>query len=139
MSADETTPITDDASPAKAGTRVAAVVFAVVAAAFFVWFVVYWFLTYEPAGSTMLLLTIGMMALLAVYVLLHARRHADPAEVGPPASLYLPHASLWPFAIGVGAVLVGNGLALGAWAVFPGAILLGYGLWGFARQSRRRD
>lgn len=138
---DEAKPVTEDSSPAKAGMRVEAVTFLVIAAAMFVWFVIYWFVSYEPAGSTMLLLTAGMMAMLGGHVLLQARRAKDPAETGPPPETqhFLPHASIWPFAVGIGAVLVGNGIALGFWAVLPGAILLAYGIWGYARQSRRRD
>ena len=136
------TPRTDDGSPEKAGVRAEARVFLVVAAGVLLWFVVYWLLSYERAGMTLLLLTAVMTAVLGGYFLLQARRHPDPAAAagGSPADgVYLPHASVWPFAIGIGAVLVGNGIALGLWAVFPGAALLAYGIWGFARQSRRRD
>ena len=95
----------------------------------------------EEAGTTMLLLTAGMGAVMGGYLVVQARRRVEPAADPRPAGdvHYLPHASVWPFAIGIGSVLVGNGFALGLWAVLPGAALLGYGLWGFARQSRRRD
>lgn len=134
-------PSTDDGSPAKAGMRVEASTFLVVGAAIFVAFLVYWLVAREPAGMVMLLLTAAMMGFLGGYVLLQHRRSVDPAATGPAGGgdHYLPHASLWPFAVGVGAVLIGNGLALGAWAVAPGAALVAYGLWGYARQSRRRD
>lgn len=52
---------------------------------------------------------------------------------------YLPHASIWPFAMGVGAFVVANGPALGLWALLPGAVLLGAAVLGFCRQSRYRD
>jgi hypothetical protein len=135
-----TKPLTDDGSPEKAGLPVGARIFLVIAALVLAWFVIYWFLSYEPAGTVLLLLAAAMAAMIGGYLFLQARRAADPSAVGPAAdSHYLPHASVWPFAVAMGAILLGNGLALGFWAVAPGAILLAYGVWGYARQSRRRD
>lgn len=135
-----TKPVTDDGAPRKAGLRVEARVLLVVAAVVLLWFAVYTVTATERAGMTMLLLTAAMAALMGGYLVVQARRRADPAEVGPGIEdHYLPHASVWPFALGVGAVLVANGLALGLWAVVPGAALIAYGVWGYARQSRRRD
>jgi hypothetical protein len=59
---------------------------------------------------------------------------------GPDAaSHYLPHASAWPFAIGLGAATLANGLVLGLWVIVPGVILMAIGIGGFVRQTRRRD
>lgn len=55
------------------------------------------------------------------------------------ADHYLPHASVWPFAMGLGAAGVIVGLVLGIWVVLPGAVLLALGVGGFVRQTRRRD
>jgi hypothetical protein len=52
---------------------------------------------------------------------------------------YLPHASAWPLAIGLGAATVANGLVLGLWVIVPGAFLMALGVGGFIRQTRRRD
>jgi Cytochrome c oxidase subunit IV len=52
---------------------------------------------------------------------------------------YLPHASAWPFAIGLGAATLANGLVLGLWVIVPGVILMAIGIGGFVRQTRRRD
>jgi hypothetical protein len=52
---------------------------------------------------------------------------------------YLPHASAWPLAIGLGAATVANGLVLGLWVIVPGAVLMALGIGGFVRQTRRRD
>ena len=107
--------------------------------------VVYWFWSYEDAGSVMLVLAALMALAIGGYLLLLARRHPDPAEPGPEGAaadisgLYLPHASVWPFGIGVGAMLLANGLALGRWATVPGLVVLVAALAGFTRQSRRRD
>ena len=94
----------------------------------------------------MLLLLAAMVGLGAGgYLWLQASRHADPGEAAPTGATadvsgrYLPHASVWPFAIGLGAVLLANGLALGLWAVVPGLLVLLGAIGGFVRQSRRRD
>jgi hypothetical protein len=52
---------------------------------------------------------------------------------------YLPHASLWPFGIGVGAFLAFNGLILGFAYAVPGAIVVGVSVAGVVTQTRRRD
>jgi hypothetical protein len=52
---------------------------------------------------------------------------------------YLPHASAWPFAIGLGGATVANGLVLGLWVIVPGVALMVLGIGGFVRQTRRRD
>ncbi|HEX6235927.1 MAG TPA: cytochrome c oxidase subunit 4 [Acidimicrobiales bacterium] len=61
-----------------------------------------------------------------------ARPKGEPEE-------YLPHASLWPFAIGLGSAGIAVGLVLGIWVAAPGAALLALGVGGFVRQTRRRD
>jgi hypothetical protein len=73
---------------------------------------------------------------------------AEAVGAGAPASgvavvehegLYLPHASAWPFAIGLGAATLANGLVLGLWVIVPGVALMAIGIGGFVRQTRRRD
>jgi hypothetical protein len=63
----------------------------------------------------------------------------DARHAGPEPAPYLPHASVWPFAIGVAAFLITNGLILGIWFLVPGALLLFIAVIGFGRQSRHRD
>ncbi|HET6949190.1 MAG TPA: cytochrome c oxidase subunit 4 [Acidimicrobiales bacterium] len=64
-----------------------------------------------------------------------------PAREGPAGEVahYLPHASAWPFAIGLGAATLANGLVLGLWVIVPGAAVMVAGIVGFVRQTRRRD
>jgi hypothetical protein len=52
--------------------------------------------------------------------------------------LYLPHQSVWPIGIGLGAAITLAGLAVGWWVLLPGAALLVHSLIGFAAQSRER-
>jgi Cytochrome c oxidase subunit IV len=109
---------------------------------------IYWFTAYEDAGTVLL----GLSAVLALWCGLflwtqvRARRRADLA--GPSERLdlapevepyYLPHASVWPFVMGLGGALILNGMVLGTWVLVPGVGLTALGTAGFVRQTRRRD
>lgn len=102
---------------------------------------VYWFTSYENAGTAMLVLAACLALAIGGYLAYTARRTtgstSDGAE-GGTAEPYLPHASAWPFFVGVAALVSANGLALGPWALIPGLIGLGGALVGYAGQSRRR-
>ncbi|HWH35473.1 MAG TPA: cytochrome c oxidase subunit 4 [Acidimicrobiales bacterium] len=111
--------------------------------------IVYGVTAQERAGTTMLALAAAMAAMVGVYLGLHARHdpgrgeeeEPDEAAEGKPAQseAYLPHASVWPFAMGMGMVVMANGLVLGGWALVPGALLTTFATVGYARQSRHRD
>ena len=134
-----------DAPQVSDGGTVEARIFLAVGVVIFAAAAVYWFWSYEDAGSVLLLL--GALAALSIggYLWLQARRFPDPAEPAAEGAaagisgMYLPHASVWPFSIGVGAMLLANGLALGRWATVPGLLVTVAALAGFVRQSRRRD
>jgi hypothetical protein len=139
-----------DANPERSGMRTEARIFMGIAGFLVLAGAVYWLTSREDAGTTMLLLSAGMAALVGGYLAAQSRTRTDPAEgedrdqdgtVEPAAGgqAYLPHASVWPFAVGMGLVVMANGLVLGMWALVPGALLTGSSLWGYARQSRRRD
>lgn len=99
---------------------------------------VYWFTSYEDAGTAMLVLAACLALFVGLYLALTARRAtAQGLEEADPEP-YLPHASAWPFFIGVAALVTANGLALGLWALVPGLIGLAAALVGYAGQSRRR-
>jgi hypothetical protein len=99
----------------------------------------------EEAGTVMLALAAGLALLIGGYLVSAPDERAplEPAASGrsghEASAAYLPHASVWPFWIGLGAVIVGNGLALGLWGLLPGTIVTVVGVIGFARQSRHRD
>jgi hypothetical protein len=122
--------------------------------------ILYWATAYEESGTVMLLVAAVLGLWVAVYLWLQQRgpvgpaieaqqaageaiaaEGAGPVGTGAPEGLthYLPHASAWPFAIGLGAATLANGLVLGLWVIVPGAALLALGIGGFVRQSRRRD
>jgi hypothetical protein len=145
--------------------------------------VVYWFVSYEDAGTVMLALASGLALLFGGWLFLQDRRrpgavtrpapathpapaptvtHPAPApagarpaaapagavtdapgSAGAPAAAtehpYLPEASVWPFVMGLGALVALNGLIL-SWAyAVPGAALLVFGVVGFVAQGRRRE
>lgn len=105
---------------------------------------VYWATAYEEGGTVMLLLAGALSLWIGGYFWLRQRAVAavGDGEVERPADgtdQYLPHASAWPFAIGLGAATLANGLVLGMWVIVPGAFLLVLGVGGFVRQTRRRD
>ncbi|MGH9210345.1 MAG: aa3-type cytochrome oxidase subunit IV [Acidimicrobiales bacterium] len=106
---------------------------------------IYWFTAYEDAGTVLLTLSAVLALWCGVFLWLGARpRSAAAAHEAADADAevaghYLPHASVWPFAIGLGAALILNGLVLGIWVVVPGVGLMALGTIGFVRQTRRRD
>jgi uncharacterized membrane protein YfcA len=103
--------------------------------------VIYWFSSYDYAGTVMLGLASGLSFLSAGYLFVQDRSSTKPlADEGEVAERqYLPHASLWPFGIGVGAFLAFNGLILGFAYAVPGAIVISVSIAGLVAQTRRRD
>lgn len=102
---------------------------------------VYWFTSYENAGTAMLVLAACLALSVGGYLAFTARRTTGTISSGAEGGSdepYLPHASAWPFFVGVAALVTANGLALGPWALVPGLIALGGALIGYAGQSRRR-
>jgi hypothetical protein len=103
--------------------------------------VLYWVTSYENAGTAMLLLAACLALAVGGYLAFTARRTTGSTTGGAEGGAdepYLPHASPWPFFIGVAALVTANGLALGPWALVPGVIALCGALVGYAGQSRRR-
>jgi hypothetical protein len=97
----------------------------------------YWFTSYEAAGSAMLGLSCGLALLVGAY-LWRQDHHGAAAPSHGQAEEYLPAASIWPFGIGLSAFLTFNGLILGLGYAVPGIVLLTMSLAGFIRQSRAR-
>ena len=122
--------------------------------------VVYWFLSYEIAGST-LLLSLGLSAIFFVAVgfvmIRHAKEEPLPGETRPanvvqrtlgfdepegetvraPLALEddpIPSSSIWPLATAVAALLMGLGLIYGGWMWGPGIAIAIVALWGWVTQ-----
>jgi hypothetical protein len=99
---------------------------------------IYWFLTYEVAGS-MLLLGFGLGGLLVGVALLVERRHAvgraveaaGDADANPfqDERGRLPDETLAPLALGLGIALALTAVVFGPWLVVAGLVPLGWGAW----------
>lgn len=113
--------------------------FLAVGAAVLVMAVLYGATAEEEAGAALLTLSAALSLWFGTYLWLRLRSPADePGAEPPPGEPFLPHSSPWPFAIGVGAFLLGNGLLVGGWFFVPGAAALTLGVGGFVRESRLR-
>lgn len=113
-------------------------IFLAIGAAVAVMAVIYVLASYEEAGSVMLALAAALSLVCGTYLWVQSRKEHEDDPVREDV-MYLPHASIWPFWIGVAAFLVTNGLVLGIWFLVPGALLLLAGVVGFVRQSRARS
>jgi hypothetical protein len=118
--------------------------FFVVGAALTVLATIYGVASYEEAGTTMIAVASVLAFWCGTYLWLQQRPRPDQhaAEVAGERggeTAYLPHASVWPFAIGLGAATIANGLVLGTWVLVPGAAILALGVGGWVGQTRRRD
>jgi hypothetical protein len=105
---------------------------------------VYWFLTYETAG-TVLLIGFGICALFASLVLGHGTRTVTRAGPGPgrpgagidperplvDESGRLPAPGLSPLGMGVGLAMAALGIAFGPWLILAGLVLVGWAGWGW--------
>jgi hypothetical protein len=89
----------------------------------------YWFVSYEHAGSTMLALSVPAFLMIGAYLLLQGRRHGLRPEDRADASLeegdgeigYFPSSSVWPLVLGLGAVALANSLVFGLGLAAVGA------------------
>lgn len=112
--------------------RTEGLIFAATGAFFAVVTAVYWFTSYEEAGSTMLLLTVGLGLIPGVWLLWWARRMDPRPEDRPDADIEdgtgalgsFPGATAWPVTLAFGAVLAANGMAFGIWPALPGFVLM---------------
>jgi hypothetical protein len=110
---------------------------------------VYWFTSYEDAGAILLLLGAGMYAILCGYLYLQSRRLRNgrprpedsedpPAPEGDVEIGYFPAASVWPAALGLGAVNLALGLVFGFWFFVIAGILLVGAIIGYSVEAQAR-
>jgi hypothetical protein len=111
--------------------------------------VVYWFTSYEDAGAVMLAVGAAMYATLSGYLYLQVRRlrkgparpedDEDPqAPDGDVQVGYFPVASVWPAALGAGAVNLALGLVFGYWFFLIAAILVIGAIIGYSVEAQAR-
>lgn len=92
----------------------------------------------EDAGPVLLFLAGGFAAMVAAYLWVQDRHRTDEGAGGHGTDAWFPHASIWPFTIGVASFLLFNGLILGTWFLVPGGIVLTMGVLGWTLQTRDR-
>jgi hypothetical protein len=93
---------------------------------------VYWLLSKDPTGTALLLLSGGLGAMIAFFLLFTAGR-MDPrpedradAEISDGAGelgFFSPH-SYWPITVAAGAGLTGLGVIFGTWLMLLGLVLV---------------
>jgi hypothetical protein len=107
--------------------------------------VVYWFTSYEDAGTMMLVGTSALGFLPGGYYLFWHRRMGRRVEDREDASIEegagdidsFPGSSIWPFVMGMGAFLTLLSLVFGIWLILPGITLIVSALIGVTAESRR--
>jgi hypothetical protein len=109
---------------------------------------IYWWTSYEDAGTVMLVFGGAAYGILGGFLLLqYLRRHRIPRPEdrddatqadGAGAVGYFPNASIWPAGMGLGFVLIGVGLVFGAWFWIMGLILVLGAIIGFSVEADAR-
>lgn len=111
---------------------------------------IYWFTSYEDAGTTLLTLGATAYALMCGYLYIQARRlqrvgasRAEDREDGRVADAqgevgYFPAATVWPAAMAIGTVFIALGLVFGYWFIVIGAIVLIGAVIGYAVEAQSR-
>ncbi len=106
----------------------------------------YWFVSYEHAGTTMLVFSGAAFLLVAGYLTVVGNRggirpsdrgDADLGDDGKQ-SVYYPSASVWPFVAACGAVVLGFGMVFGLGVASLGILLLGMAIVGYASEANAK-
>ncbi len=101
--------------------------------------IIYWILSDDPTGTTALVLTFGLAAMVGYYLWFTARRMEARPEDRPDAEIsegagemgfFSPH-SWWPIATAASAAVVGLGLVFGPWIGLIGLGFLLITVFGF--------
>jgi Cytochrome c oxidase subunit IV len=112
--------------------KVEGLIFAYITVFFFLVGGVYWWLSAEPMGSTALIFTGFMAALIGFYVLFTGSRvdprpEDDPegeiADIAGEYGFYSPH-SWWPLPLGISAAIAAMGFIFGWWMIVLGAFFI---------------
>lgn len=89
--------------------------------------VIYWFLSYEDAGTALLVAASVALLFLGAYLWFASRRLPPLPEDRTDGELpvedvvgVFPSGSLWPLVLGAGATLAAVGLAYSGWLALPG-------------------
>jgi hypothetical protein len=120
--------------------RVERTVFAALGAFLVPWTVIYVVSSDDRAGGLLLALCavalLGLAAFLAAGARHVARRAQDDEAASPEPPDHAPLAvSVWPLLVGIGATVLGFGMAFTSWVAVPAGLLIGLGVAGYARES----
>ncbi len=104
---------------------------------------IYWFVSYEQAGTTMLALAVAGLLMIGGWLFLWSRRVGLRPEDRPDASPddaaedigYFPSSSIWPFVIACGAIVMAVALVFGVWLGLTGALIVLVGIIGYACEA----
>lgn len=105
---------------------------------------IYWFVSYESAGTLMLLAMAAGLVIASAYLLLLRRRtslHADQRDARPqdargePVGVFASH-SAWPALLALGCAVGLTGLIYGPWLAVLGAAGVTVALVGLVRDDR---
>ena len=108
---------------------------------------VYWFWSEDPTGTTALIVTWGMCAMIGTYLLFTARRIDARPEDDPTALIedaagemgfYSPY-SWWPLAVGGTAAILFMAPAFGWWIAFLAVPAFGIAVWGLVFEYYRGE
>ncbi|HVA60031.1 MAG TPA: cytochrome c oxidase subunit 4 [Mycobacteriales bacterium] len=112
--------------------RIEAYLFAFVAVFLALCDVVYWFMSYDPTGTTAIALACGMSIIIGSYALVTGRRtgmrpedlvDGEIADAAGEVGFFSPH-SWWPLPTAFSAALVAVGWIFGWWLFLIGMVFL---------------
>ena len=104
---------------------------------------IYWFVSYEDAGTTMLGASVPAFLMIGLWLWFQHRnrdpRPEDRGEASPADAAedlgYFPSSSAWPFVLSAGAVVLANGLVFGPPLAVIGVLLMIAGVFGYVREA----
>lgn len=138
----------DLASPPQRRFHTEVVLYSALSAFLVIGGLIYGAFSQEAAGTVLLILVGGFAGIVAGYLAFQDRLERTAARAAAAGTAapepdtddqFLPHASIWPFEMGVGLATTLTGLVLG-WAILvPGLVLLSHSIIGWIAQSRRRS
>lgn len=107
---------------------------------------IYWFVSYEHAGTTMLVFSGAAFLMVAAYLTAVGNRvglrpsDRSDADMGDDAGdgEYYPSASVWPFVAACGAVVLGFGMVFGLGVATLGVLLLVAAIGGYASEANAK-
>jgi Cytochrome c oxidase subunit IV len=105
---------------------------------------IYWFTSYEDAGTVMLVAAALLGIVAGGYLLFQSRRFPPRPQDRSDATVAdavgaverFPSPTIWPFVFGFGVTMLFTGFAFGLYVALGGGILAGLGTVGLVRQSR---